>query len=81
VTPSAPLPQAQAPVAEGPSDFTRIIQSSSPPAPEPRPAEPLASPAPEPAPPRRGIPMALVVVLSALAVLAIGMILFFALRH
>ncbi|HSW48899.1 MAG TPA: hypothetical protein VLH09_01935 [Bryobacteraceae bacterium] len=81
VTPAAPAAQPQAPVAEGPSDFTRIIRSSTPPAPEPRPAEPAASPPPEPVSRRAGVPVALVVVLSAMAVLAIGMILFFALRR
>ncbi len=80
MTPSAAAPQPQAPVAEGPSDFTRIIQASAPPAPEPRPAEPAAAP-PEPAPRKAGIPVVLVVVFSALAVLALGMILFFALRR
>jgi len=82
VTPSASVPPSSPSVEEGPSDFTRIIRSSTPAAAEVKPAEAPAAAARAPAARKRGVPIVLlVVVLSALGVLAIGMILFFALRH
>ncbi len=77
---SAPAPAAAPPVADGPSDFTRMIQSSPPPPPAPAAAVP-AQPSAPPAAARPGVPPVLVALLGALAVLAIGIILFFALRH
>ncbi len=81
VTPSVPSPQPQAPVQEGPSDFTRIIQAGGHPTAQPVPAEPSKAPAPGPAAVKPAVPIGLVVLLASLAVLVIGIILFFALRR
>ena len=81
VMPSAPMPPSSPSVEEGPSDFTRIIRSSTPAASEVKPAEAPGAAARAPAARKPGVPIVLVVVLSALGVLAVGMILFFALRH
>jgi uncharacterized membrane protein len=78
VTPSAPLPQPAAPIQEGPSDFTRMIQAPPPPAAKPAEAPKAAVPAPAAKP---GMPFALIVLFTALAVIAIGLVLFFVLRH
>ena len=78
VTPPVPSPQPAVPIEEGPSEFTRMIQA--PPATEAKPAEaPKAvAPAPAAAP---GMPFVLIVLFTALAVIAIGLVLFFVLRH
>ena len=81
VTPSYPAPPPQAPIEAGPSDFTRIIQSGYPPAVEPRPLDPPAAPQPGPAARKPGVPVGLVVLFASLAVLAVVIILVFALRH
>lgn len=80
VTPSVPSPQPAVPMEEGPSDFTRMIQARPQPPAEARPAEApkTAVPAPAAAP---GVPFVLIILFTALAVIAIGLVLFFALRH
>ena len=78
VTPSAPSPPPAAPMETGPSEFTRMIQA--PPPAEARPAEAPKAAAPAPAA-KPGMPFALIVLFTALAVLAIGLVLFFVLRH
>jgi hypothetical protein len=76
VTPSIPSPQLPVDVQEGPSEFTRMIQAS----PQP-PAEIRPQPAPPTAVPKPAAPIGLIVVFALLAVLAIALVLYFALRH
>ncbi len=76
VTPSIPSPQPTVNVQEGPSEFTRMIQAS----PQP-PAEIKPQPAPPPAAPKPAVPVGLIVLFASLAVLAIAVVLYFALRH
>jgi hypothetical protein len=80
VTPPVHSPQPAVPIEEGPSDFTRMIQHQPQPPAEARPAEAPKNVAPTPAA-APGMPFVLIVLFTALAVLAIGMVLFFALRH
>jgi hypothetical protein len=76
VTPSIPSPQPTVNVQEGPSEFTRMIQAS----PQP-PAEIRPQPAPPPAAAKPAVPIGLIVLFACLAVLAIALVLYFALRH
>jgi hypothetical protein len=78
VMPPVPSPQPAVSIEEGPSEFTRMMQA--PPATEAKPAEaPKAvTPAPAAAP---GLPFVLIVLFTALALIAIGLVLFFVLRH
>jgi hypothetical protein len=78
VTPSVPSPPPAAPMESGPSEFTRMIQA--PPPAEARPAEAPKAAAPAPAA-KPGVPFALIVLFTALAIIAIGLVLFFVLRH
>jgi hypothetical protein len=78
VTPPVSSPQPAVPIEEGPSEFTRMIQA--PPATEAKPAEAPKAVAPAPTA-ARGMPFALIVLFTALAVIAIGLVLFFVLRH
>ena len=78
VTPSAPSPQPAAPMEAGPSDFTRMIQTPPPAAAKPAEAPKAVAPA---AAAKPGMPFALIMLFTALAVLAIGLVLFLVLRH
>ena len=80
-TPSGHSPAPPLPADAGPSDFTRMIQSQPQPAAEARPPEAPKAASPEPAAKKPAVPAVLIAVLAALAVLAIGMVLFFALRR
>ncbi len=79
-TPSAgPVPSTQ-PEA-GPSEFTRIIQSSPSPPPEVKAPQPPAPAPARSAPSKPKTPLALILILASLAVLAIVLVLIVALRH
>jgi hypothetical protein len=78
VTPAFSSPQPAAPIEAGPSEFTRMIQA--PPAAEARPAVAPKAVAPAPAA-KPGMPFALIVLFTALAVFAIGLVLFLVLKH
>jgi hypothetical protein len=76
VTPSAQEARPSIPVEDGPSDFTRMVQAP------PRPgAEASQSTLEAPQAVKQGPPLFLVALLAALAVIAIGMVLFFVLRR
>ena len=80
VTPPVSSPQPAIPIEAGPSDFTRMIQQPPQPPVEARSAEAPkpAAPAPTAAP---GMPFLFIVLFTVLAVVAIGLVLFFVLRH
>lgn len=84
VTPTAAASPPPVHIQEGPSEFTRMIQTSPGPgvgsvpqaaAEQPRP------PAPQPSMAKPGVPVGLIVLFASLAVLAIAMVVYFALRH
>jgi hypothetical protein len=74
---SAPLPMAEA----GPSDYTRMMQARPLPAGEAKSPELPAAAAPHPAPMKPRVPVWLVILLTFMGVVAMGMILYFALKH
>lgn len=74
---SEPLPIVKA----GPSDYTRMMVARPPPATEAKSPELPAAPAHQPAPMKPRVPVWLVVLLSFMVVVAIGMILYFALKN
>jgi hypothetical protein len=80
VTPPVSSPQPAAPLEAGPSDFTRMIQQPPRPPAEARSAEAPKAAVPAPAA-KPGIPFALIMLFTALAVVAIGLVLFLVLRH
>jgi hypothetical protein len=75
-----PAPVAAEPL-DGPSEYTRIIRGYNPPPSAPAPAPAAAAPAARPAaPPRRGLPVAAIVLLGLLLIAAIVLVLVFALK-
>jgi hypothetical protein len=79
----------QAPMAAGPSDYTRIFQpgarpddgSVSSPAPVQPEQKPAAPSQPEPKKQTQSIPIALVIILAAIAVMAVALILYFVMKR
>ncbi|MCC7174049.1 MAG: hypothetical protein IT159_02545 [Bryobacterales bacterium] len=80
-TPTALPSQPPLPEEQVPSDFTRIIQARPAEMAQPASPQPVTAPAAEPPPRKQGPPLGLVILFASLAVLAITLVLFFALRR